>query len=109
VPVLEVPPMSESEEGVLEIVVRDNVVMVRGDLDMDTVGEFASVLATMDETVVLDLAGVSFLDSTGLQCLVQVREAAQERGRDVIVRSPSTAIQRVLDLTNMWERLAIER
>ncbi len=99
----------ESEEGVLDIDVRDDVVTVRGDLDMDTVAEFVSVVATMEETVVLDLAGVSFLDSSGLQCLVQVREAARERGIDVILRNPSAAIQRVLDLTNMWERLAIER
>ena len=101
--------MQESDEGILGIDVRGDVVVVRGDLDMDTVGAFASVLSTMEGTVVLDLAGVSFLDSTGLQCLVQVRETAQERGDEVILRSPSPAIQRVLDLTNMWERVAIER
>jgi anti-sigma B factor antagonist len=99
----------ESDEGVLDIEIRDDLVVLRGDLDMETVGDFAKQLETIEGTVVLDLKGVSFLDSTGLQSLVRAREAARQRGDDLSLRNPSTAVSRVLDVTNMWESFAIDR
>jgi anti-anti-sigma factor len=99
----------EPDEGVLDIDVRDDIVMLRGDLDMDTVDALSTKLVTIEGTIVLDLEGVTFLDSTGLQSLVRAREAAVQRGGELILRHPSIAVQRVLDLTNMWETLAIER
>ncbi len=76
---------------------------------MDTVGDLSSKLEEVEGTVVLDLEGVTFLDSTGLQSLVRARDAARQRGGELILRRPSAAVQRVLDVTNMWEVLAIER
>jgi stage II sporulation protein AA (anti-sigma F factor antagonist) len=102
-------PVPEPDEGVLDIDVHDDVVVLRGDLDMDTVEVFSSQLEVIDGSIVLDLEGVTFLDSTGLQSLLRAREAAGKRGAELILRHPSTAVQRVLDLTNMWETLAIER
>jgi anti-anti-sigma factor len=99
----------EQEEGVLDIDIRDDLVVLHGDLDMDTVGDLSSKLDEVRGTIVLDLAGVTFLDSTGLQSLVHARAAARQRGDELILRHPSDAVQRVLDLTNMWEVLAIER
>ena len=101
--------MPEQEEGVLDIDIRDDLVVLRGDLDMDTVGDLSSKLDDVRGTIVLDLEGVTFLDSTGLQSLVHAREAARQRGDELILRHPSDAVQRVLELTNMWEVLAIER
>jgi anti-anti-sigma factor len=99
----------EQEEGVLDIDIRDDLVVLRGDLDMDTVGDLSSKLEEVRGTIVLDLEGVTFLDSTGLQSLVHARQAARQRGDELILRHPSGAVQRVLDLTNMWEVLAIQR
>jgi anti-anti-sigma factor len=99
----------EPDEGVLDIDVRDDMIMLRGDLDMDSVDVLSTKLGTIEGTIVLDLEGVTFLDSTGLQSLVRAREAADQRGGELILRHPSIAVQRVLDLTNMWETLAIER
>ena len=101
--------MPEPDEGVLDIDIRDDLVVLRGDLDMETVGDFSRKLEGVQGTVVLDLEGVTFLDSTGLQSLVHAQDAARQRGDDLILRHPSAAVQRVLDLTNMWEVLAIER
>jgi anti-anti-sigma factor len=99
----------EPDEGVLDIDIRDDIVVLRGDLDMDTVDVLSTKLETIEGTIVLDLEGVTFLDSTGLQSLVRARKAADQRGDELILRHPSAAVQRVLDLTNMWETLAIER
>jgi anti-sigma B factor antagonist len=99
----------EPDEGLLDIDIREDLVVLRGDLDMDTVGDLSSKLEEVEGTVVLDLEGVTFLDSTGLQSLVRARDAARQRGDELILRRPSAAVQRVLDVTNMWEVLAIER
>jgi anti-sigma B factor antagonist len=99
----------EPDEGVLDIDVRDDVVVLRGDLDMDTVEALSSQLEAIEGSIVLDLEGVTFLDSTGLQCLVRLRDAVLERGEELVLRSPSPSVYRVLDLTSMREAFAVER
>jgi anti-anti-sigma factor len=99
----------ETDDGLLDIDIRDDIVILRGDLDMATADVLSTHLERIEGTIVLDLEGVTFLDSTGLQSLVRAREAADQRGEELILRHPSTAVQRLLDLTNMWETLAIER
>jgi anti-anti-sigma factor len=99
----------EPDEGVLDIEIRDDLIVLRGELDMETVGHLTKQLEAVEGTVIVDLDGVTFLDSTGLQSLVHARDAARQRGDDVILRHPSAAVSRVLDVTNMWESFAVER
>jgi anti-sigma B factor antagonist len=101
--------VSESTEGTLRIEVHDNVVALRGDVDMDTVTELAKTLEQLEKTVVVDVEGVSFIDSTGLQTLLRAHHAAGERGEQLILRRPSPAVSRVLDVTNMWGTFTVER
>jgi anti-anti-sigma factor len=98
----------EPDEGVLDIDIRDDIVVLQGDLDMDTVDLLSTKLEEIEGPIVLDLEGVTFLDSTGLQSLVRAREAAEQRGQELILRHPSMAVQRVLELTNTGETFAIE-
>ena len=60
-------------------------------------------LADHAEIVVLDLAEVSFIDSTGLRTLLEV--AAQDGNRLRVL--PSPALLRLLDLTGLHDRLPI--
>ena len=56
-------------------------------------------------TVVLDLRGLEFLDSSGLRLVVLADARAREAGRRfALVPGPET-VQRVLDITRMAERL----
>lgn len=80
-----------------------------GELDLSTVAkvqeELRRVEATSPATVVVDLSKLSFLDSTGLRCIVTADERAREEGRRmVIVRGPD-AVQRVFAITRLEERL----
>ena len=53
----------------------------------------------------LDLSKLTFLDSTGLRCVVTADERLREQGRRlVIVRGPD-AVQRVFSITRLEERL----
>jgi anti-anti-sigma factor len=49
----------------------------------------------------VDLAGVTFLDCTGISALVAVRNAAVRTGRQMWVTHPQPIVRRVLDLTGL--------
>jgi anti-anti-sigma factor len=60
-----------------------SVLRVEGEVDLMTAGTLADALtAAIDAAsrLALDLAGVSFMDSTGLRVLLEARERAQARG-----------------------------
>jgi anti-sigma B factor antagonist len=97
----------------VEIEERDGLVrlVLRGELDLSTVGKVQDALheveADAPPVIVLDLAKLTFLDSTGLRCLVTADQRARENGRRlVIVRGPD-AVQRVFAITRLEERLEI--
>ncbi|GAB2472144.1 STAS domain-containing protein [Jatrophihabitans fulvus] len=62
----------------------------------------ASALATAaDHDIVLDLAEVTFIDSSGINMLITVREDLNRRGRSVTLRGLRTQPARVLDLMGL--------
>jgi anti-anti-sigma factor len=80
-----------------------------GELDLSTVAkvqdELDRVEADSPRTVIVDLSKLTFLDSTGLRCIVTADERAREAGRRmVIVRGPDP-VQRVFAITRLEERL----
>lgn len=60
-----------------------------------------AVLASRPRNVQLGLAGVTFMDSGGLQCLVRVRQRVAGARVPMQLLGPSRAVRRVLDVTNM--------
>ena len=80
-------------------------VALRGDVDIATVGRAAVVLLdallTGYETVVLDLARVTFLDSCGLHLAMNATQVAAAQGvRFVVVPGPPH-VQRIFALTGV--------
>jgi anti-anti-sigma factor len=96
----------ESEE-------RDGLVRIslRGELDLSTVtrveDELRRAEAKRPPLIALDLAQLTFLDSTGLRLVLTADERARQEGRRlVIVRGPG-AVDRVFSITRLHERLRI--
>jgi anti-sigma B factor antagonist len=80
-----------------------------GELDISSAreieGELSRIEASKPTIVVLDLKGVTFMDSTGLRVVVRADARAREGGwRLAIVRGPE-AVQRVFRITRLEERL----
>jgi anti-sigma B factor antagonist len=73
-----------------------------GELELTTAPILVDALAAQDTAaVVLDLAGVTFLDSTGLRTLIEAR-----RSRRVLrITNPTDAITRLADLTGTADLL----
>ncbi len=84
-------------------------VVLRGELDLATADEVEDALhrAERDEpsVVVIDLSGLTFLDSTGLRTIVTADQRARRNDRRlVVVKGPDT-VHRVFTITRLDERL----
>jgi anti-sigma B factor antagonist len=90
---------------------RDGLVHVtlRGELDLSSVNkvqeELRRVEADAPPVVVLDLSKLTFLDSTGLRCLVTADQRARDDGRRVVLVRGPDPVQRVFTITRLEERL----
>jgi anti-anti-sigma factor len=80
-----------------------------GELDLSTVAkvqdELRRVEASSPPTMVVDLSKLTFLDSTGLRCLVTADERGREAGRRVVIVRGPEPVQRVFSITRLEERL----
>ena len=75
------------------------VIRVRGEIDIATAGRLRDVIEPHmgpKQTIILDLSGVEFMDSSALHVLVQARGRLTENGGSLILRNPSTAAHRLL-------------
>jgi anti-sigma B factor antagonist len=80
------------EEGTLILV---------GEIDSFTAPALAERLSSNPEIHVLDMANVSFLDSSGLRILVQAHQSRIEANTLLTLRSPSPAVQRLLEISGL--------
>ena len=53
----------------------------------------------------VDLSKLSFLDSTGLRCIVTADERARQEGRRIVIVRGPDAVQRVFAITRLDDRL----
>jgi anti-sigma B factor antagonist len=81
---------------------REVIVALAGELDLanaEALGEvLREVVAEKPAKVSIDLANLSFLDSTGIRCFVAAAQAAAKVGCELGVRNPSGMVHRVLEL-----------
>jgi anti-sigma B factor antagonist len=80
-----------------------------GDLDLDTVHRVESALMELRaegcRNLVLDLRGLTFMDSTGLRLVIRWHAAARDDGFRLAVVPGPEVVQRVFRLTGMDTQL----
>ena len=87
---------------------------VDGELDMATAGRVEERVVTAltgdprPDRVVLDLGGLTFCDSSGLDALLAARAEADRRGVDLRVAGPQGIVRRSLEITGLLEVLGEE-
>lgn len=81
------------------------LVMLAGEVDVSTVGSVYEELARLAGEgvchVALNLAEVTFMDSTGLALLVSEHKRSEAMGGELIVFSPSQQVRRLFEVTGM--------
>jgi anti-sigma B factor antagonist len=93
---------TENRDGLVHVV-------LRGELDLSTVNKVQDELKRVESSspavLVLDLSKLTFLDSTGLRCLVTADQRARDEGRRVVLVRGPDPVQRVFSITRLEERL----
>jgi anti-sigma B factor antagonist len=83
-----------------------DVLVVSGDVDLATAHEFVAAADAWAASGVagplrIDLSGVTFLDSTGVSALLEIRRTAAASGNDVVLVAQSSPVDRVLALAGI--------
>jgi anti-anti-sigma factor len=82
-----------------------------GELDLDTVHRVEAALGRLrDEgcaSLVLDLRGLTFMDSTGLRLVIRWDSAARSDGFAFAIVPGEEVVQRVFKLTGMDQHLTV--
>ncbi len=80
------------------------VVRLTGDLDVESSGDLReALLGALDRssTVVADLGGVQFMDSTGLGVLVGALKRCRAAGGDLVLRNPNAPLRKTMRVTGL--------
>lgn len=87
------------------------VAAVQGEIDADNCADLGNSLIEGSEgpaTFVVDLAELTFIDSSGIAELLRVSKTAEERGQQFQLRRPTPAVHRVLEITGLLEHFGLE-
>jgi anti-sigma B factor antagonist len=87
-------------------------IILEGEFDLTGTDRFWAVfndaLAARPRSITLNAPGLTFIDSAGLQALLQARAAATDAGTAFRVSEPSPALRRVAQLTGIEDLLEDE-
>ena len=92
---------SELGTHAVRLVARGELDMYVGPVIVDRVAELAAQCVKL---VILDLAGVTFLDSSGLRGIIKATDALAKNDGRLLIEGATGATQRVLEITGMLER-----
>ncbi len=86
------------------------VVIAQGELDvassprlLDALGELGGAAGA----VVIDMAGVGFMDSSGLRALLDCERSCRDAGRPFALARPTDSVRRVLELVDLLDTLTV--
>ena len=86
-------------------------VRLEGELDIATTPGAEAELKRLEQdgaaAIVLDLRGLTFMDSTGLRLLVSADARAREAGRRLTIIQGPEAVHRVLEITGLDTKLNV--
>jgi anti-sigma B factor antagonist len=88
------------------------IVRLTGDVDAYSSSQLRDRLAQLiddgAESVVLDLSGLQFLDSTGLGVLVGAQKRLTQANGELVLRSPRPGARKVFELTGLDQIFIVE-
>jgi anti-anti-sigma factor len=98
--------------GSVEIDAGDVWVILVGEIDA---GSATTLQRRLDEAgelttgaVVLDMSGVTFIDSTGLSVVIRAHQGMGEDGRSLLLRHISAPVRRLLEITGVGPALGLD-
>jgi anti-anti-sigma factor len=94
------------------VTVRDRTLHVHGDVDLAVAEQLAQALRccadNVDQpTIVVDLAGVTFMDSTGISALIQCHQHLEATNRELVVINLPATILRTFEVGGVTDYLNV--
>src|SRR2546423_11026040 len=90
-----------------------HLIVAGGELDIVATSEMSTVFAMSaagpQESVVLDLMGVDFIDSSALGTILRAAEQLEQAGKRMHVVVPDGPVRRLLEITRTAPRLTPHR
>lgn len=86
-------------------------VVVSGEIDAHSVASLADHLSdctAVDRDIVIDMSAVTFIDSSGLRMLIELRQRIEAAPHDVVLRSPSTSVLRLLEVAGLDDHFTLD-
>jgi anti-sigma B factor antagonist len=86
------------------------IVALRGELDILDAASVAGALAAVtarEPRVIVDLAGLGFIDASGLAALVSGWKHARHAGGDLLLAAPQQRVLRVLTVTRLLDLFSV--
>ncbi|TYB57023.1 STAS domain-containing protein [Nonomuraea sp. PA05] len=86
------------------------LISVAGEMDATNADQLEVYVGRMGQPgrpLVLDLAGLTFMDSTGLHVLLRVLSAVREQGGTLHLAAVTDLPARLLQITGVWDALDI--
>jgi anti-sigma B factor antagonist len=89
------------------------IVALGGEIDLAIAAPLREALTSaIGETrqrVIIDLAGVTFIDSTGLHAILDAYVLCRELARTLTIRPGPPNVQRIFELTRVLDQLPFEK
>lgn len=87
-----------------------NVIRPSGEVDLSTVSILRQALTTalsLGRHVIVDLSGVTYIDSTGFRELLAHRRIYRENDRLMVLANPRRPVQDVIDTLNFYQVIPV--
>jgi anti-sigma B factor antagonist len=101
-----------SDTGVrLDITRTDAGLVLVGEIDAHTAPDLAAHLDPLpagDGDAVLDVAGIEFIDSSGLRVLIEAHQRAVAAGRRLVIQRPSASVRRLFEISGLAGHLLVD-
>lgn len=94
----------------LSITTTDDALVVTGEIDAQTAPVLATALTAEGgrHELVLDMAGVEFVDSSGLRVLLESHNERLADHRRLVLRRPSSVVSRLLEVAGVSDYLVVD-
>ena len=87
------------------------IVAVRGDFDLQVAERVVAELARVEERapalLVIDLSGLSFMDSSGMGVIAAAQARAVEAGRRIVFVRPPYTVRRAFELSGFDDVITV--
>jgi anti-sigma B factor antagonist len=101
-----------SDHGtLLDLTLTDDGLRLAGEIDAASSVALAAELDPLPtgHRIVLDLAAVTFIDSSGLRVLIDAHRRAETEGRLLVIANPSPPVSRLFEISGLTNHLHVEQ